>query len=278
MEGRLEVGAGVTLHYAVDDYTDPWRTAPTVLMVHGFAESTEAWRAWVPYLARAYRVVRLDLRGFGRSTPMPEDYPWAMDVLLDDIVRMIVHLGGGPVHVVGAKSGGSIALQLAASRPDLVASVVGVTPPVVSAGAVGDWLREIEEEGVVAWARSTMPARLGSRASAAELEWWVRHVQGRTPRSTLVGYLRWVPGLDLREAVTKIACPALIITTTGSGLRTVDSVRAWQSRMPRSELLVIEGDAWHAAGAYPDACAQAARGFLDRIVAQPAENKQVVVY
>ncbi|MFN7192256.1 MAG: alpha/beta fold hydrolase, partial [Rhodospirillales bacterium] len=43
----------------------PLRAKRTVLCVHGLAESGEAWRGWVPHFARHYRVVRLDLRGFG---------------------------------------------------------------------------------------------------------------------------------------------------------------------------------------------------------------------
>jgi hypothetical protein len=48
-------------------------------------------------------------------------------------------------------------------------------------------------------------------------------------------------------------------------LRTVDTVKEWQQALPRSELMVIEGDAWHAAGAYPDVCAEAAAAFLARV-------------
>jgi len=54
----------------------------------------------------------------------------------------------------------------------------------------------------------------------------------------------------------------LVITTTGSGLRSVESVRAWHATIKGSTLHVIEGDAWHAAGAYPDVCAQIVRDFL----------------
>ena len=118
------------------------------------------------------------------------------------------------------------------------------------------------------WARSTMGGRLGSKVTAAETAHWVTNIQGRTPRSTLLGYLRWVPGLNIRDELKKIRCPSLIMTTTGSGLRTVESVKAWQKSLPESELMVIEGDAWHAAGAYPDRCAQAAAAFLARIGAK----------
>ena len=51
---------GAELFYTVDDFTDPWRGADTVVLLHGNAESGEAWRAWVPHLARHYRVVRVD--------------------------------------------------------------------------------------------------------------------------------------------------------------------------------------------------------------------------
>ena len=56
------------MHYEVNDFTDPWRTKETILLLHGNAESGAAWYGWVPTLARHYRVVRPDMRGFGRST------------------------------------------------------------------------------------------------------------------------------------------------------------------------------------------------------------------
>ena len=262
MEGNFEVEPGVFLHYVIDDFSDPWKPSQTLLLIHGLAESAEAWRAWVPHLARHYRVIRVDVRGFGLSTPMPDDYSWSMDRLLADVTAIAEHLQLAQFHLIGAKSGGSLVLQYAARYPAKVLSVLAMTPPVVSAKAVPEWREQILAEGLVEWARATMPARLGSGTSEPELEWWAENIQGKTPISTIMGYLDWVPGLDLREEVLKIQCPALIVTTTGSGLRSVESVKEWQSRMSASQLLVIEGDAWHAAAAYPDQCATASLAFL----------------
>ena len=264
MEYTLTRPDGCKLFYTVDDFTDPWRPAETVLFVHGLAESGEAWRAWVPHLARHYRTVRLDLRGFGRSTPMSASHEWSMDELLDDIEALIDHLGCTQVHLVGAKSGGSMALAMAALRPQRVKTLTGVTPPILPAAGVDDWVKHINSKGVLDWAAHTMQGRLGSKASRAEIDWWIHNLQGRTPLSTLQSYLRWVPKLDLREAVNRITCPTLIITTTGSGLRSVDGVKAWVAGVPSARLLVMEGDAWHAAGAYPDACAKATLEFLGK--------------
>ncbi len=126
---------------------------------------------------------------------MPESYAWSMDRLLDDVRALAAHLGQTRMHLVGAKSGGSMVLQLAARDPGFVRSVVGVTPPTTAAAAAAQWLAQIEKEGVAAFARSTMAGRLGSKASPAEVEWWVENIQGRSPRSTLIGYLRWVHGI-----------------------------------------------------------------------------------
>ena len=56
-----------TLHYALDDYTDPWRHAPYLLLQHGYGRSGRFWYSWVPYLGRFYKIVRPDLRGLGQS-------------------------------------------------------------------------------------------------------------------------------------------------------------------------------------------------------------------
>jgi pimeloyl-ACP methyl ester carboxylesterase len=263
LEAFLQRPDGCELFYTIDDYTDPWRPAPTALFVHGLAESGEAWRAWVPHFARRYKVVRVDLRGFGRSTAMPEEFEWSIGVLVDDLVALIRHLGVPRVHLVGAKSGGSVTLKLAADHPELVETLVGVTPPVVGPAGAREWREFIPKHGMREWARATMQGRLGSNVSQAEMDWWVDRIQSRTPVSTMMGYLRWVPTMDIRGDVAKIGCPTLIMNTTGSSLRSADSYSEWQPRIRNSRLLTIEGDAWHAAGAYPDRCAQEALAFIE---------------
>jgi 3-oxoadipate enol-lactonase len=263
LDAILQRPDGCKLFYTIDEHTDPWRPAPTVLFVHGLAESGEAWRAWVPHFARHYRVVRVDLRGFGRSTAMPEDYKWTLRALVDDLVALIEHLEVQRVHVVGAKSGGSMVLKLAADYPQLVATLTGVTPPVVGPQGADEWREFIRRHGMREWARMTMEGRLGSRVTQAEIDWWVDNLQSKTAVSTMMGYLRWVPTMDIRSDVERIECPTLIINTSGSSLRAADSYSDWQPRIPNSRLLTIEGDAWHAAGAYPDRCARETLAFID---------------
>lgn len=57
----------VELFYRCDDFTDPWKGAPTAILQHGFPRNSNLWYAWVPLLGRYLRIVRPDLRGIGLS-------------------------------------------------------------------------------------------------------------------------------------------------------------------------------------------------------------------
>src|SRR5437762_13907593 len=105
----LRATPDLVMHYEIDDFTDPWRDRETILMLHGNAESGAAWYGWVPSLARRFRVVRPDMRGFGQSTAMPRDFPWTLDIVIDDFARLMDALGIQRFHLVGAKIGGTIA-------------------------------------------------------------------------------------------------------------------------------------------------------------------------
>ncbi|MCX7139042.1 MAG: hypothetical protein NTW47_21065 [Proteobacteria bacterium] len=60
---------GTTLHYCLDDFTDPWKKADCVVLLHPGMGSALRLYAWVPHLARDYVVVRPDIRGHGKSEP-----------------------------------------------------------------------------------------------------------------------------------------------------------------------------------------------------------------
>ena len=263
----MNLSPGRDLFYQIDDFTDPWLPAETVVLLHGNAESGEAWRAWIPHLGRRYRIVRPDLRGFGQSTPMPEDFQWTLDTLVDDLARLAAHLGVASFHLVAAKIGGTIALKFAAEKPALLKSltVLGAPPAPKNtlATTVSQWVVQFREQGVERWARQSMRGRLGSQAPDAMLEYW-SVLMGRTSLSTQLGFMRLVPTIDLTPDLRRIQCPTLVITTTGSGLGSVADTETWRKLIPRSELLVIEGDSYHVAASNADQVAPAVAQFIQK--------------
>jgi pimeloyl-ACP methyl ester carboxylesterase len=262
----FDVSPDARLHYLVDDFTEPWRRPETIVLLHGNAESSQAWYAWVPLLARRFRVVRPDMRGYGASTPMPRDFPWTLDVIIDDYARLMDSLGAQRFHLVGAKIGGIIARAFAARRPELVTTltVIGSPPPLrPGAERIPALTEEFETHGVERWARRTMAGRLGDRFPSEGVEWWIKFM-GRTPVSTIVGFNAAINYSDIRADLPKIACPTFVITTDESGLASVDETRAWQRTIRNSELLVVPGNSFHVAASDPDRCARATLDFIDR--------------
>lgn len=265
---KLRIDDELEMYYRVDDYTDPWSEPETVLMLHGNAESGAVWYGWVPHLARRFRVLRPDMRGFGDSTPMPRAYPWSLDRIVDDYVALMHGLGIGRVHLVAAKLGGTAARRFAARYPEFVETLTVAGTPAPSrderASIVREWLVDFEANGVEPWARRTMSGRLGSKFPKEGAEWWIR-LMGRTPTSTQLGFMATIPTSNIVADLPRIQCPTLVITTEGSALGSVEATRSWQRMIPRSELLVLPGDSYHVAASDPDLCATQTLAFIDRV-------------
>jgi 3-oxoadipate enol-lactonase len=252
------------MHYLVDDFTDPWTKPETILLLHGNSESSAAWFAWIPHLARRHKVVRPDRRGFGASTPMPSDFPWTVDVLIDDHVRLMDALGIERFHLVGCKWGGTLARAFAARRAGRVQTLTVIGTPQASrpgADVVPKLVEEYETKGVKERLRRTMGMRLGSGFPREGVEYWIDFMS-RAPVSSVIGFNKTINYVDISADLPKISCPALVITTEGSGLASVEENRAWQRQIPNSKLLVLPGDSYHVALTDPDACVKATLEFI----------------
>ena len=96
---------------------------PPVLLLHGVGRSLEDWAPQWNRLAGSYRVITLDIPGFGFSSRPTESMTLAS--LARGVVDTLDALGEQrPLHVIGNSLGGAVALQLLIQRPERVASLV----------------------------------------------------------------------------------------------------------------------------------------------------------
>jgi pimeloyl-ACP methyl ester carboxylesterase len=95
-----------------------------VVLIHGLGGSSDWWRYNIEELAREYRVLAVDLVGFGRNRFFlrRSRLPLRFDEIAALLVRWIETLGEA-VHLVGNSMGGQVAIHVAAARPDLVRSL-----------------------------------------------------------------------------------------------------------------------------------------------------------
>jgi pimeloyl-ACP methyl ester carboxylesterase len=90
---------------------------PLVLSHAAFLDSRMFDAIWEP-LARHFRVIRYDMRGFGKSSPVHGPVSRRAD-----LQQLLKHLGITRAHLVGCSLGGEIALDLAFEHPGQVASL-----------------------------------------------------------------------------------------------------------------------------------------------------------
>jgi pimeloyl-ACP methyl ester carboxylesterase len=92
-----------------------------VILVHGSWVDHHDWDLVVSALAQDFYVITYDRRGHSKSTA-PTGQGYIKDDVAD-LAALIELVDQGPAHVVGHSMGGSIALKLAISRPELCRSV-----------------------------------------------------------------------------------------------------------------------------------------------------------
>ena len=109
---------GVRLHYVEAGQGTP------VILVHGLAFNHAAeWKLPRVFqkLSKRYRVIALDNRGHGKSDKPYDPAQYGLE-LVDDVVRLMDHLGIAKAHVVGYSLGGFITLKLALRHPERLLS------------------------------------------------------------------------------------------------------------------------------------------------------------
>jgi len=109
---------GVSIRYEVLGSGTP------LILVHGFVANFEVnWDGAKDLLAQHYQVIGIDLRGHGWSGK-PHDADSYGVRMVDDIIRLMDHLGVEKAHVAGYSLGAIIALKLAVLHPERLHSVV----------------------------------------------------------------------------------------------------------------------------------------------------------
>ena len=102
---------------------------PLVVLLHGFPEFWYSWRYQIPYLARRFKVVAPDMRGYNLSDKPPRVSDYSLDKLAGDVKGLIEAFGETDAHVVGHDWGGAVAWSFAMAYPDYVAKLAVLNAP-----------------------------------------------------------------------------------------------------------------------------------------------------
>ncbi|MEQ1776388.1 MAG: alpha/beta hydrolase, partial [Burkholderiales bacterium] len=202
-------------------------------------------------------------QGFGQSSAVPNENAFSTQNFVGHAAKLITEFGGGAAHVMGAKSGGLVAIELARLKPTLVKTLTLASVP-LAPPQPQQWMAHMETHGVKSWARDTMPPRLGSRMPPEGFEWWV-NLMGSTRIETARAYMHWVSNIDVGATLHEVKCPALVLTTESPRRAYSRSdVDLYREKLPQAEIVALPVDGYHVGATDPDECARIALDFLAR--------------
>jgi 3-oxoadipate enol-lactonase len=145
------------------DRAGPRADLPVVLLHAGIADR-RMWDPQWPSITALRDAVRLDLRGFGESTARPHGALSPVDDVIDTLAAARI----ARCHLVGASFGAGVAVEVALTRPDLVESLLLVSPGgSLIAEATPDLQAFVDAE------RSALAGDDLDAAVEANLAWWV---------------------------------------------------------------------------------------------------------
>jgi pimeloyl-ACP methyl ester carboxylesterase len=224
----------------------PWLDGEPVVFLHGALETGEIWYGWVPRMAQRFHLYRPDLPGFGRSK-VPSNFEYSFASYIRMVADFLDAIGAPSAHIIGAKTGGAIAMQFAATYPQRTRTLV------IASGPFGSVDPKFES--------ASQKIRLGSAASREEMDYFDK-LRDTTSPETRHGVSAMVAANDVETLLPNITARTLIITSDRSALQSVDAVLRYQPIIPNSRLLVLTSDAYHVAVANADECVTNVLAFI----------------
>ena len=240
-----------------------------VVLVHGFPLDHTMWDAQVEALARAYRVIAPDLRGFGRSGVTEGRV--TIEQFADDLAALLDGLGVDErVVLCGQSMGGYVAWQFWRKyAPRLRALVlcdtraVGDTPE--AARGRLETADRVLREGPAPLAEAMLPKLLpeSSRKKNPHVADSLRRViLAADPRGIAAAARGMAERPDVTALLGQIRCPTLVLVGRLDRISTPDEMRAIADAIPGSRFVPIAEAGHMSPMENPDAVSAAMLGFL----------------
>lgn len=239
---------GLNLHYAVHDYTDPWKRAPVLILQHGYGRSSRFWYNLIPYLSRFYKVVCPDMRGLGQSS---KDFDLGSGISVDNFVSDIISIahavGADTFHYAGESMGGIIGFATAARHPQRVRTLSLMSAPLKINQASQELFKfgyatrdeAIRSMGSKGWSEVMNTAsRFPPGADPGMMRWYADEM-GKSDVEVLIAMARFNSTVDVSSLLPGIKAPTLGLYPSDGKTASTDQQRALLDTVPGSRIVHI---------------------------------------
>jgi len=217
---------------------------PWLVLLHGFGSSLADWEAHRPILAKQFRVLTLDFRGFGMSSK--DVGPFSVDQMADDLVALMDHLEIKGAHFVGYSMGGAVAFETTLNRPDLVDRLVLVNT--WASFRPTTWRRKREKLFRTLTVRfismDLLAKALGKRlfGKPGQEELLARFIErySQNDRAVYLALLKTLPLWSVIDRLSEIDRPTLVLSAE-EDYTPLSEKEAYTKLLPQATLEIIEG-------------------------------------
>lgn len=216
---------------------------PALLLLHAFPFDRRLWSEVTPRLAERFRVIAMDARGFGESTP-PD--PFSIADLADDAALLLDALGVPMAAVAGVSMGGYAALAFAARHPARLAALALVDTRSTADSPQGRIGRDqgialVRAEGAAVYAASMVDQLLSAHAPPPVRTFAHQLASSEPPEAIAGALLAMRERPDRTSELGAIACPTLVVVGSEDAVTPPSDARALQAAIPGARLVEIAG-------------------------------------
>lgn len=207
-----------------------------------------------------------------RSLRIPHSGPFDIDVLADDALDLLEDQAPAPWTLVGSSMGGFVALNIALRRPSDVKRLVligtSATRSADQSALVEQAIAQLEgcDQVPEEWARWALTVCFSSdfeRQHPGVVDDWVARVSQMPAAGVSEEFRCSAARRDLIDDVSRIECPVLVIHGTEDQPFSVEETKSWATRIPRAELVMLDGVGHLASVEAPDAVANLIQSFCE---------------
>lgn len=208
--------AGVKIHYVTTG------SGPLAVLLHGFPDFWYTWRDQIPALARHFRVVAVDQRGFNVSDQPQGVDAYALDKLVGDVHAVLRHFGDDRAVIVGHDWGGIVAWAFAMAHPEMTDRLVILNAP-HPACLSRELANNPRQQKNSRYAREFQSPDAAAKVRPEFLVFWVKEADTQQiylealGRSSMEGMLNFYKANYPREPYTEnrnfplVRCPVLMV-------------------------------------------------------------------
>jgi pimeloyl-ACP methyl ester carboxylesterase len=207
--------SGVKIHYVTAG------KGPLVVLLHGFPDFHYTWRDQMPALAKHFKTVAVDLRGYNKSDQPKGVENYAIEKLVADVAAVLKHFKSDKATIVGHDWGGVIAWTFAMTHPEQTERLVILNLPHPK-GLMRELANNPQQQKNSQYARNFQKEEAAKNITPEMLVLWVKEPEARQKylealrRSSMEGMLSYYKANYPKEpykddqTFPPVKCPVLM--------------------------------------------------------------------